>query len=149
MKKAMFAMGAALMFLCGCQMFNRMEEPVVEPGTVEAEIKIGETMLNAYVKNDAGAFLAVLAPEVKERFGEKEFKTTRDQITEAMGKIEKIEYLTVLTAPGFRSHLWKVTFKRTKVMDKDVELTQETLFRVVMTTPKDGKKPFTLTFGFL
>ena len=66
-----------------------------------------------------------------------------------MGEVEEFKFLTTLDAPGFRTYVWKVTFKRTKVMDKNVELRQETLFRLVMTTPKEGAKPFLMTFGFL
>lgn len=146
MKKMFLALAAAVVFLCGCQTADVQVE--VAPGTIDAEKKVGEDMLKAYRDNDAKAFLALLPVEVKERFGEAEFRTTRNQVSEAMGTVDKVEYLTCLNAPGFRSHLWKVTFKRTKVMDPSKELKQETLFRVVLTTPDKGS-PYILSFGFL
>lgn len=150
MKKVFLAMSSAVLLLCGCQIMNEAEvaeEKTFDPAA--AERALGDKLIKAYQDNDANTFVAALPPEVKERFGQKEFEKTRKDIQEAMGEIEKFEYLTTLEAPGFRTYIWKVTFKRTKVMDKSVELRQETLFRLVMTTPKEGAKPYLMTFGFL
>ena len=150
MKKIFLALSTAVLCLCGCQSVidgNVSEEATFDP--IPAERKLGEVMIKAYQKNDAEVFVAALPADVKERFGKKEFEKTRKDIQEAMGEIEHYKFLTTLDAPGFRTYIWKVTFKRTKVMDRNVELRQEMLFRVVMTTPKKGAKPYLMTFGFL
>lgn len=151
MKKVLLAMSSAVLFLCGCQIVNEAE--VVEEKTfdpVAVERALGDKLVKAYQENDAKTFVAAFPPEMKERFGQKEFEMRRKYFQETMGEIEKFEYLTTLEAPGFRSYIWKVTFKRTKVRDKSVELHQETLFRLMMTTPpKEGAKPYLMAFGFL
>ena len=150
MKKAFLAMSSAVLFLCGCQSFMKTDvsaDAVFDP--IPAERKLGDELIKAYQENDADGFVAVLPQEARERFGKKEFEKTRKDIQDAMGEVEEFKFLTTLDAPGFRTYVWKVTFKRTKVMDKNVELRQETLFRLVMTTPKEGAKPFLMTFGFL
>ncbi len=150
MKKILLAMSSALLFLCGCQSMTETDAAAEETfDPVAAEKALGEKLVKAYRDNDAKTFVAALPVEVKERFGQKEFEKTRKDIQESMGEIEKFEFLTTLDAPGFRTYIWKVTFKRTKVMDKNAELRQETLFRLVMTTPKEGAKPYLMTFGFL
>lgn len=149
MKKVLLAMSSAMLLLSGCMTFNSEEMDLESFDPTPTELKLGNELIQAYQDNDAKSFVAALPPEAKERFGVKEFEKTRADIAEAMGEVEKFEYLTTLEAPGFRTYIWKVTFKRTKVMDKNVELKQETLFRLVMTTPKEGAKPFLMTFGFL
>lgn len=124
-------------------------EPVITETRLNAEIALGEKMLRAYTQNDAKAFVSCLSGDAAKNFGEKEFKTTREQIVEAMGTIMKAEYLDVLYAPGFRTHMWKVVFERRGARDGNRILRQETLFRVVTMSTEDGKDLHILSFGFL
>ena len=142
---------AAVLTAVGCS--HTSSEPAAVQGITDkrlaAEIALGEKMLQAYTKNDAKAFVSYLRGDAAKNFGEKEFKTTRDQIVEAMGTIMKAEYLDVLHAPGFRSHMWKVTFERRGARDGNRILRQETLFRVVVMSTEEGKDLYLLSFGFL
>ncbi len=113
------------------------------------ERAIGEDMLKAFQEDDADKFMSFIPEGDRERFTEKNFDATRKAITESLGEVKSYEYVTVLNAPGFRTHLWKVRFERTKVMDRDAKLTQETLFRVVTVTPDKKNVPYVVTFGFL
>ncbi len=143
-----------LILLCccaaGCATVDTAETAAANADTMTAEIVLGEKMLDAFQKNDASAFLKHLTGDAQKNFGEKEFRVTRGQITEAMGEAVSYEYLTSLEAPGFRSHLWKVTFERGKTLDQTKKLRQQTLFRLVLVSP-DNKKipPFILSFSFL
>lgn len=109
--------------------------------------ELGEKLLKKYQANDAKGFSALLSADVRKHFGVKEFEATRKSISDTMGNIQTIEYLTKLQAPGYESHLWKVTFRREGVRAKDKEYDQETLFRI-LTSDLNGK-PYLISFGFL
>lgn len=133
----------------------RTTSPQAKPASPSAkdtarteEIRLGDMMLNAVRNDHADDFLACLPEETRKRFTEKDFKRTRAELAESMGKIKSVRYLTELNAPGFRSHLWKVTFERKKTLNNEQPLLQETLFRIVM-VPRDDARSFLLTFGFL
>ncbi len=145
-----------LLLVCGCLLTagcattNTETVNVSGSDPVAGEIVLGEKMLTAFSKNDAPAFLKYLSGDAQKNFGEKEFKATRGQIVEAMGIVKAYEYLTCLKAPGFRSHLWKVTFERGKTLNQTEKITQQTLFRIVLLDTADKKQPpHILTFGFL
>lgn len=146
--------GAMLAFaglFSACSTVSETAEATAEVDPViAAESELSEKLLIAFMKDDVKEFRSHLTGAALEKFGEKEFRVTRQQITEAMGEVKDYEYLTTLYAPGFRSYVWKVTFERGQTRDQTKKLTQETLFRVVMVTPADEKvPPFIFTFGFL
>ncbi len=144
-----FCVSLVLMLAAGCA---TVESGTAAAGkdTAAAEVILGEKMLEAFVRNDSAAFRKHLTGDALKNFGEKEFRATRSQIVEAMGTVKSYEYLTALDAPGFRSHLWKVTFERGKTLKQDEKLIQETLFRIVLLSPEDEKiPPYIFTFGFL
>lgn len=146
---AMFCAAALTVVGCSHTADDSKTTPVITDKRLAAEIQLGEKMLQAYTRNDAKAFVSYLKGDAAKNFGEKEFKTTRDQIVEAMGTIMKAEYLDVLHAPGFRSHMWKVKFERRGARDGNRVLKQETLFRVVVMSTEEGKDLYILSFGFL
>lgn len=120
-----------------------------EPDPAAHEIETGARLIEAYRANKPSVFLKALPNDVKEKFGEREFKATRAELTESMGEIVSYQFLTTLNAPGFRTHLWRVVFERGETLDSTRKVRQETLFRIVTMTPKKGGEPYIITFGFL
>lgn len=148
--KLFFLLVCVCLLTAGCATVSSETVNEASADPVAGEVVMGEKMLTAFSKNDAVSFLKYLSGDAKKNFGEKEFKATRGQIVEAMGTVKAYEYLTCLKAPGFRSHLWKVTFERGKTLKQDEKLTQQTLFRIVLLDTADKKQPpYILTFGFL
>jgi len=113
------------------------------------EVATGVRLIEAYRANKSADFLKALPKDVKEKFGEREFKVTRGELTDSMGEIVSYDYLTQLNAPGFRTHIWKVVFERGETLDNTKRLRQETLFRIVTVTADKVSEPYIITFGFL
>ncbi len=151
---SLLSCGAALLLfpLSGCisDRDRDTKDTVLSPDEIaKHEKEIGESMLQAYVKGDCEKCLRYLSEEVREKWDKREFDLTRDQIIKAMGDFKKTEFLTTLEAPGFRTHIWKVTFERKATLDQTKTLIQQTLFRVATITPENGKsEPFVISFGF-
>lgn len=124
-------------------------DPAPGPDPAAREIATGARLIEAYRADKASDFLKALPNDVKEKFGEREFKATRAELTESMGEIVSYHFLTTLNAPGFRTHVWRVVFERGETLDSARKVRQETLFRIVTMTPKNGAEPYIITFGFL
>ena len=103
-----------------------------------ADWSFAEDKLNFYVANDLGR---------NGYYDQKPIAELMGTLAETIGTPEKFEFITGLDAPVFKSHLWKVTFRRQAVLNQEQEFRQETLFRVV-TGELDGK-PYIVSFGFL
>lgn len=146
--RTLFFLAVLLLFTLSACRTAPLPPPPGEEALLKAEIRLGEKLLDAFKRDRAEAFLKLLPEETRKRFTEKDFKRSRADISESMGEIRAAEYLTLLKAPGFHSHLWKVSFERKKTLDAESQLRQETLFRIV-TVPREGAEPFLLTFGFL
>ena len=142
---------AAVVWMTGCS--SAAPEPVSESGAARARRietqarSTGEELLKAFIADDSDRFIALLPVDARRQFGPDEFKRTRATLAETIGTPEKFEFITGLDAPVFKSHLWKVTFRRQAVLNQEQEFRQETLFRVV-TGELDGK-PYIVSFGFL
>ena len=146
-----------LSLTAGCSSLSASHEQTSDKGVALSDIlkdpenlqaiQKGSRMLKACQTGDADEFLDCLPADIREKFGTAEFTRTRNAIQETMGTITSYEYLTMLDSPLFKTHLWKVHFKREGTLEKDKVFTQDTLFRIV-TGNLDGKT-YIVTFGFL
>ena len=113
----------------------------IEPA-VEAQ---GRALLDAFVRNDAAAFVAVLPENLRGQFGMKEFALARAELGKTLGQPISYQFDTILVHPLLRIGLWKVSFERQNAAGET--LCQEALFRVIAGTV-DGE-PRIVAFNFL
>lgn len=104
-------------------------------------------MLEAYCDNDPGKFVNMLPEALVKQFGEEEFSESRKVLEDSLGEVKQFEFLTKLNAPEFQVYIFRVTFLRTGVMDKEKEIEQETLFRIIAGDLEGD--PQIISFGFL
>ena len=86
-------------------------------------------LLEAFLKNDASGFIALLSPEMKEEFGKDKFELSRKVITETLGEPVSFSYVTALEHIAITPYIWKVRFVLKNKEDK--EYYSEALFRVL------------------
>ena len=127
------------------------ELPPVSPDaeiSVEAqeERDYSRKLLEAFLKDDASGFLALLSPEMKEEFGKDKFVLSRKVITEELGQPVSFSYVTALEHVAITPYIWKVRFVRKNKEDK--EYYSEALFRVLAGHDKDGNV-IVVGFNFL
>jgi len=103
-------------------------------------------LLEAFLKDDASGFLALLSPEMKEEFGKDKFVLSRKVITEELGQPVSFSYVTALEHVAITPYIWKVRFVRKNKEDK--EYYTEALFRVLAGHDKEGNV-IVVGFNFL
>ncbi|MBR6240958.1 MAG: hypothetical protein IKQ82_05830 [Lentisphaeria bacterium] len=86
-------------------------------------------LLEAFLKNDASGFIALLSPEMKEEFGKDKFELSRKVITETLGEPVSFSYVTALEHVAITPYIWKVRFVLKNKENK--EYYSEALFRVL------------------
>ena len=101
-----------------------------------AERDYSRKLLEAFLKDDASGFLALLTPEMKEEFGKDKFDLSRKIITEELGQPVSFNYVTSLEHVAITPYIWKVRFVRKNKEDK--EYFTEALFRVLAGHDKEG-----------
>jgi len=101
-----------------------------------AERDYSRKLLEAFLKDDASGFLALLTPEMKEEFGKDKFNLSRKIITEELGQPVSFSYVTSLEHVAITPYIWKVRFVRKSKDDK--EYFSESLFRVLAGRDKEG-----------
>ena len=124
------------------------------PDPADAELSIEQAeereysrkLLEAFLKNDASGFIALLSPEMKEEFGKDKFTLSRKVITEELGNPVSFSYVTALEHVAITPYIWKVRFVRKNKEDK--EYYTEALFRVLAGHDKDGNV-IVVGFNFL
>ena len=128
----------ALPVLAGCGTTIRELPPaeVAKQGD-SPEFKVSRDLLLAMLRNDAAAFVAMLEPEVRERFTVDSFRTARQNIVRELGEPVSFRYLTTLEMSTFRPNIWAVRFKRVNPKSGK-DYFSEVLFQVV-TGRADGK----------
>ncbi len=89
----------------------------------------GRALLDAFIGNDAAAFLAVLPENLKRQFGVKEFELSRAELDRTLGKPVSYQFDTALAHPLLQILLWKVSFERRNAVGET--LRQEAVFRVI------------------
>lgn len=111
-----------------------------------AEREYSRKLLEAFLKDDASGFLALLSPEMREEFGKDKFTLSRKVITEELGQPVSFCYVTALEHVAITPYIWKVRFVRKNKEDK--EYYSESLFRVLAGHDKDGNV-IVIGFNFL
>ena len=137
---------AAACVLTACTTIRElpMEQRKGEPRGADHEAC--RTLLKAFVRNDARAFLNCLPEEMREKFSEKQFAASRKSIIDSMGEPISFQYVTALELTTFTPHIWKIRFERTDPRNNK-KFTSEILFRVI--TGKLDGKPVVIGFQFL
>jgi len=111
-----------------------------------AEREYSRKLLEAFLKDDASGFLALLSPEMKEEFGKDKFVLSRKVITEELGQPVSFRYVTALEHVAITPYIWKVRFVRKNKEDK--EYYSESLFRVLAGHDTEGNV-IVVGFNFL
>ena len=127
----------ALSFFCGCCSAD-ISENSGGPGS-------GELLTASFCDNKSADFLALLTPETRKEFGEREFSESRKKICSQMGEPVRKTYSGKLRHPFLDIDLWKISFKRRGSDGK--EIWQDALFQVVSAN-ENGKEKI-ISFGFL
>ncbi|MBQ9775110.1 MAG: hypothetical protein IJW17_03630 [Lentisphaeria bacterium] len=139
---------AVLMFVCsGCVV---VKEYTPAPKAVKAdprEYELARKLLVAFVKDDAGSFVALLPEETRSKFTEDSFRKTRKSVIDSVGEPVSFTYLTTLKLDTLHPQIWKVEFKRYNV-NRSKEFTSEVLFKVI-TGMLDKKEAVITGFHFL
>ncbi|MBR2345286.1 MAG: hypothetical protein IKA71_05820 [Lentisphaeria bacterium] len=138
--------GIFIMFTCGCVIIKEYPAPQ-EISVNPAEHELAKKLLQAFIKNDAKGFIALLPEETQSKFTVKNFATTRKAVIESVGEPAGYAYVTTLKLDKLNPQIWKVTFKRNNV-NNTREYTSEVLFKVV-TGMENDKKAVILSFHFL
>ena len=127
------------------------ELPAVEPNAElsaesAAERDYSRKLLEAFLKDDASGFIALLSPEMREEFGKDKFDLSRKVIKEELGEPVSFSYVTALEHVAITPYIWKVRFVRKNKEDK--EFYSESLFRVLAGHDKEGNV-IVVGFNFL
>ena len=117
----------------------------LEAGTA-AERDYSRKLLEAFLKDDASGFIALLSPEMREEFGKDKFALSRKVIKEELGEPVSFSYVTALEHVAITPHIWKVRFVRKNKEDKEYHT--EALFRVLAGHDKEGNV-IVVGFNFL
>ena len=111
------------------------------------EYELARKLLQAFMKNDAKGFIALLPEEMQSKYTVKSFQETRKAVIDSVGEPVAYSYLTTLKLTALNPQIWKVSVRRQNV-NKTKEYTSEILFKVV--TGMTSKKEAVITgFQFL
>lgn len=150
LKKSLFlllsAVAAAFVF-SGCVVIKEYTPNAAQVKTTPQELELSKKLLQAFVKNDAATFVALLPEETRRNFNEDNFAKTRKAIIESVGEPVEYSYLTTLELSTLHPQIWKVRFKRWNV-NRTKEYTSEILFKVI-TGMEDKKQAVITGFHFL
>lgn len=105
----------------------------------------GRELLEAFLKQNAKAFVGALPEDLRKQFGKKEFEGAYKSITETLGKPVSYQFATQLENPLLTVSVWKIRFEHRNKENKLVR--QEALFRVISGII-DGH-PRIISFNFL
>ena len=132
--------------LAGCRVIDHSapEQPV-RTGVPERQIQLGDRILAGIRDDDFQTVSGLLGNELRDRMTDKDFKTSRENITRQFGRIVGFEYLTSLETPLVENLIWRVTFERQD--SKGGTIRQALLFRLVV-GEVDGALNV-IGFGFL
>ncbi len=125
------------------------ERPAADPAVAESEFKMaresGEELLEKFRQGDYKGFAALLPEDTRKKITEADFNAIRKNMTDWVGEIEEIEFLTPLKSELLQNLVWKVRFNR---KSQQGELLEEELLFQTMVGIVDGK-PQIMGFGFL
>lgn len=138
-------MAAAACF-AGCTIIRELPADERKEQPQGPEFELCRTQIKAFMRNDAGTFVANVPDEARRTFNEKFFEASRKSVIESMGEPISFQYVTALKlTDNITPHIWKIRFKR--VNRKGAEFTSELLFKIVIGMLKD--KPVMISFQFL
>ena len=126
---------AAALFVLSTTACTTIRELPSDPADLELSSEAAEErdysrkLLEAFLKNDASGFIALLSPEMKEEFGKDKFELSRKVITETLGEPVSFSYVTTLEHVAITPYIWKVRFVLKNKENK--EYYSEALFRVL------------------
>lgn len=126
---------AAALFALSTTACTTIRELPSDPADLELSSEAAEErdysrkLLEAFLKNDASGFIALLSPEMKEEFGKDKFELSRKVITETLGEPVSFSYVTALEHVAITPYIWKVRFVLKNKENK--EYYSEALFRVL------------------
>ena len=130
-----FSIPAALLLAGAVSACTTIRELPTDPVDAELSAEAAEEraysrkLLEAFLKNDASGFIALLSPEMKEEFGKDKFELSRKVITETLGEPVSFSYVTALEHIAITPYIWKVRFVLKNKQNK--EYYSEALFRVL------------------
>ena len=147
-----FMVFAAVMALgvlfSGCTVINEVPMAQALPEQATPEMKLCRTLLEAFLKNDAGSFVQSLPEDTRSNFDVKKFNDTRKYITTTLGQPVAFQYLTTLEFVTLSPHIWKILFERTD--RKGEVIRSEALFRIITgQTGPEKKDVSVIGFNFL
>lgn len=135
-----------LAFAAGCAGRTEVHpEAIPETASVQKEDPAGRELLDAFIRDDAAAFVRILPDELRKQFGKKEFEQARTELTGNLGAPVSCCFETSLEHPLLNVSLWKVRFKRRGTEGEDLH--QEILFRVISGNAESGR--VIISFNFL
>lgn len=133
-----FSLLAAVLLAASVTACTTIKElPAVDPeAELDAEAaeerECSRKLLEAFMKDDASAFIALLRPELQEEFRKDKtaFSRFRKIILEERGEPVSFCYVTSLESVVLTPHIWKVRFRHKNKQDQ--EFYREALFRVIV-----------------
>ena len=137
----------SVVIFSGCTVIRESAPEKSAVTVAPQEYELARQLLQAFVKNDAETFVALLPEETRAKFTAENFANTRRSVIESIGEPVAYSYLTTLELPALHPQIWKVKFRR-KNINQTREYTSEVLFKVV--TGMDNNKKAVITgFFFL
>lgn len=138
-KIILFAVVSVL--FAGCASFKTEKVPVDE---LSIEKRMGETMIEAFGKQDFEGFIQYIPAGGRQVYGQNKFKEEQRQIASRLGKIVSYRFLTKLEMEPAHQLVWAVRFKSYTL--KGEETFKEAIFTVVIGKVDEQRKVF--LFGF-
>lgn len=115
---------------CGCVVVKEYAPQKEQVKATPQEYELSRKLLQAFVKNDAKGFIALLPEETRSKYNEKSFYATRKAVIDSVGEPVAYSYVTTLKLVSLNPQIWKVTVRR-KNVNNTKEYTSEILFKVV------------------
>ena len=114
LNRLFFASGllSAMLLFSGCVVVREYAPPKEAVKVTVPEQELARKLLQAFIKNDAKGFVALLPEETRSKFTVKDFAKTRKAVVESIGEPVAYSYLTTLKMESLHPQIWKVTFRR-------------------------------------
>ena len=139
--KKFLILSLAILFFAGCASVKNVSE--IED-VMAKEQAMGETMLNAFKKQDYDAFIQFIPQGGRQEYNKEKFKNEQREIASRMGKIDSYRFLTRLEKEPLHELVWAVRFMSYSL--KGEKVFKETIFSVVIGEVDGTRRVF--LFGF-
>lgn len=91
---------------------------------------VGKELLEAFIRNDADAFLNQYPEGLRKNFSRKGFEQSRNAMLEKLGNPVSYRFVANLEHPVFTVSIWTIRFERDNA-DKTGKIYQEMVFRAI------------------